>query len=77
MENTYFVSFKLFNGENKGWAYKIELKTTDLAEAERKYGELIKTYYGLAPFIFGCIRVEDMFGNEIENKYWSTTPEEV
>lgn len=70
MELTYFVSYKLFNGENNGWAYKTELKTTNFEEAERKYGELITTYYGVAPFTFGCIIVEDMFGNQLENKSW-------
>ena len=87
MGMTYFVSFRLWNEGNKGWAYKIDLKTTDKDEAERKFGELIKTYYGVKPFAFGCIEVEDMYGNRIDRKFWDnrqpepqpepeTTPEE-
>lgn len=67
-ELTYFVSFKLYNGENQGWAYKYELKTTDYAEAVRKFGELEKTYYGTKPFTMGCIMIEDMFGNRLDFK---------
>lgn len=70
MNMTYFVSYKLYNGDNKGWAFEIVKKTEDREEAIRKFGELIKTYYGVAPFVFGNIKVEDMYGNEIENKYW-------
>lgn len=75
METTYFVSFKLYNTENKGWAYKYETKTTDLGEAVRKYGELVKTYYKTAPFRFGLILVEDMYGNAIEKISWNTQSE--
>lgn len=75
MEMVYFVSFRLWNEENKGWAYKTE-KTNSPDEAERKYGELINTYYGVSPYAFGCIVVEDMYGNRKERKYWDNrTPE--
>lgn len=70
MENTYFVSFRLLNVDNRGWAYKIEMKTTSYTEAVKKYGELIKTYFETAPFIFGCIKVEDAYGVETDKKIW-------
>lgn len=75
MEITYFVDYKLYNGDSQGWAYKTELKTTNADEAIRKYGELIETYYRNAPFTFGCIIVSDMFGNQIEKKTWSSPAE--
>lgn len=65
----YFVTFRLFNGENNGWAFKEE-KVEDFALAIQKYGELIKTYYGKTPFVFGLIKVEDELGNRFEQISW-------
>lgn len=66
---TYFVTFRLFNGENRGWAFKEE-KIGDFALAIQKYGELVKTYYGKNPFVFGYIKVEDERGNRFEQIEW-------
>lgn len=75
MEMTYFVDYKIYNGDNKGWAYKTELKTTDRDTAVRKYGELINQYYGKNPYVFGYICMTDMYGNIFDNnqKYWDNT----
>lgn len=76
LEMTYFVDWKLYNSENKGWAYKTELKTTDKDAAVRKYGEMINQYYGKAPYTFGYIVMTDMYGNIVDGnrKYWDNTP---
>lgn len=58
---TYFVIFRLFNGENKGWAYKEE-KVDDFNVAMQKYGNLIETYFGKAPFVYGYLALEDNEG---------------
>ena len=78
MEMTYFVDWKLYNGDNKGWAYKTELKTTNKDEAVRKYGEMINQYYGKAPYVFGIISMTDMYGNVVDKnqKYWDNTQPE-
>ena len=75
MEMTYFVDYKLYNGDNHGWAYKTELKTTDRDAAVRKYGELISQDYGKAPYTFGNISMTDMYGNVVDgnSKYWDNT----
>ena len=75
MELTYFVDYKLFNGDNGGWAYKTELKTIDKKAAIRKYGDLINQYYGKDPYTFGLITMTDMYGNIVENniKFWDDT----
>lgn len=74
---TYFVTFRLFNADNKGWAYKEE-KFDSEDVAVQKYGEYIKTYYQKAPFVFGLIKVEDEVGNRLEIIKWGElpTPEE-
>ena len=76
MEMTYFVDYKLYNGDNKGWAYKTELKTTDKDAAVRKFGELIHNDYGTDPYVFGLIEMTDMYGNVVDgnSKYWDNTP---
>lgn len=66
---TYFVEFRLFNGENGGWAFKEE-KFEDFNSAIQKYGTLINQYYGKAPFIFGLIKVEDESGFVAEHIKW-------
>ena len=78
MEMTYFVDYKLYNSENQGWAFKTELKTTDYDAAVRKYGELIKNDYGVAPYVFGLIEMTDMYGNVVDNniKFWDNTNKE-
>jgi hypothetical protein len=75
IEMTYFVDWKLYNGDNQGWAYKTELKTTDKDAAVRKFGELINQYYGKAPYTFGYIVMTDMYGNVVDSnrKYWDNT----
>ena len=80
MEMTYFVDYKIYNGDNKGWAYKTELKTTDKDAAVRKFGELINQFYGKDPYVFGNITMTDMYGNVVDKnqKFWDNTePEEV
>jgi len=71
---TYFVDYRLFNGENKGWAYKTELKTTDFDLAMQKYGNLIETYYGKAPFVFGYICIEDENGTRYAKTSFGEVP---
>ena len=75
MEMTYFCDYKLYNGDNGGWAYKTELKTTDKDVAVRKYGEMINQYYGKAPYTFGLVEVTDMYGNVYDGnqKFWDNT----
>lgn len=71
----YFVTFRLFNGDNKGWAYKEEkFDSEDIAV--QKYGELIKTYYKKAPFVFGFISVEDEAGDRYQQISWGAVPSE-
>lgn len=78
LDMTYFVDYKLYNGDNQGWAYKTELKTTDKDAAIRKYGELISNDYGKSPYTFGLIEMTDMYGNVVENniKVWDNTNKE-
>ena len=76
LDMTYFVEYKLYNGDNKGWAYKTELKTTDKDAAVRKFGELINQFYGKDPYVFGNITMTDMYCNIVDGnkKYWDNTP---
>lgn len=73
MEMTYFVDYKLYNGDNNGWAYKTELKTTDRDAAIRKFGEMINQFYGKAPYVFGLLTMTDMYGNVVDGniKNWN------
>lgn len=75
MEMTYFVTDYLFNGDNKGWSYKIELKTNDLETAKRKYHELLAMYIGKAPFTHVCVVLEDMYGNQLYRENWDKAVE--
>ena len=70
MENTYFVTYKLFNGETNGWAYKFELKTNDLEQAKRKYHELLSTYIDKYPYTHISIALTDAFDNVLMKEYW-------
>ena len=70
---TYFVIFRLFNGENKGWAYKEE-KVDDFNVAMQKYGNLIETYFGKAPFVFGYIALEDEAGGRYAQTSFGELP---
>lgn len=76
MEMTYFVDYKLYNGDNGGWAYKTELKTTDKDAAVRKYGDLINQYYGKTPYVYGVISMTNMYGDVVDGnkKFWDNTP---
>lgn len=76
MDMTYFVDYKLYNGDSNAWAYKTDLKTDDKDAAIRKFGALINDYYGKAPYVFGLITMTDMYGNVIEGnqKFWDKTP---
>ena len=77
LDMTYFCDYKLYNGDNEGWAYKTELKTTDKDTAVRKYGEMTNQFYGKAPYTFGCVEMTDMYGNIVDNnrKVWDNTPD--
>ena len=66
---TYFVTFRLFNGENSGWAFKEE-KVEDFSLAIQKYGSLINQYFEKTPFVFGMIKVEDERGNRYQYIEW-------
>lgn len=70
---TYFVTFRLFNGENNGWAFKEE-KVEDYSLAVRKYGSLIDQYFEKAPFVFGYICVEDESGARYQQISWGEVP---
>lgn len=70
---TYFVTFRLYNGDNKGWAFKEE-KFDDESVAMHKYGNLIETYYKKNPFTFGYIVVEDESGNKYAQIGWGKIP---
>ena len=70
MNTTYFVTYKLFNGDSSGWAYKIELKTEDHDVALRKYHELLSTYIGKAPYTFVSVAMTDQRDNILESEYW-------
>lgn len=70
MENTYFVSYKLFNAQTDGWAYKFELKTNDIDAAKRKYHELLATYIGKAPYAHVSIALTDGDDNILYHESW-------
>jgi len=70
---TYFVTFRLFNGDNNGWAFKEE-KIEDYSVAIQKYGSLINQYFEKAPFVFGMIKVDDESGNRYQQIIWGEVP---
>lgn len=69
-EMTYFVTYKLYNGDSKGWAYKFELKTTDKDEAEKKFHELLTTYIGKAPYTLVSVEVTNQKDESIFQRTW-------
>lgn len=70
---TYFVTFRLFNGDNKGWAFKEE-KVENYSDAIQKYGSFINQYFGKNPFVFGYISVEDESGSRYQQISWGSVP---
>lgn len=70
MENRYFVDYKRHNASTDAWAYKIELGTTNLDEAKKKFHALMGEYIGGDTFDFVCVSLTDMFGNVIKSEFW-------
>ena len=70
MEMMYFVSYFRHNGSTGAWAYKTELGTKSIDEAEKKFHALMAEYIGGETFDLVTVQLIDMFGNVIENKTW-------
>lgn len=69
-EMTYFVTYKLYNGDSKGWAYKFELKTTDRDAAERKFHELLSTYIGKEPYTVVSVELTNHKDEPLMQRTW-------
>lgn len=68
--NTFFVTFKLHNFKNSGWAYKTERKD-DYTEALKLYHKTLDTYIGSADFDLVTVEVSDAFGNVLKVETWT------
>lgn len=70
METMYLVSYFRHNKSTGGNAYKVELATTDISEAKKKYHALLGEYIANSTYDYAMVEIHDSFGNPIMHEYW-------
>lgn len=69
-KQVFFVTYNRHNATTGGWAYKTELMTENLAEAKKKFHQLMGDNMETSTFDHVSVMIHDAYNNIIKHDEW-------